>query len=90
MKIITVKHCFNITVALQEKVGKNPLPVFTGVEEQKYINVSIYYRCSIKRLYLILAKEFELVLDPFMGSGTKGRVCDKLGTSFVGYDLRGY
>src|SRR6056300_876968 len=34
------------------------------------------------------SKEFELVLDPFMGSGTTGRVCDKLGRSFVGYDLR--
>ena len=32
-------------------------------------------------------KEFELVLDPFMGSGTTGRVCDKLGRKFVGYDL---
>ena len=34
------------------------------------------------------SKEFELVLDPFMGSGTAGRVCDKLGRSFVGYDLK--
>jgi len=34
------------------------------------------------------SKEFELILDPFMGSGTVGRVCDKLGRSFVGYDLR--
>jgi len=25
-----------------------------------------------------------------MGSGTTGRVCDKLGRSFVGYDLKGY
>jgi len=25
-----------------------------------------------------------------MGSGTVGRVCDKLGRSFVGYDLKGY
>ena len=34
------------------------------------------------------SKEFELVLDPFMGSGTTGRVCDKLGRSFVGYDKK--
>jgi len=34
------------------------------------------------------SKEFELILDPFMGSGTTGRVCDKLGRSFVGYDLK--
>jgi len=25
-----------------------------------------------------------------MGSGTTGRVCDKLGRSFVGYDLKGF
>jgi len=25
-----------------------------------------------------------------MGSGTTGRVCDKLGRSFVGYDLDNY
>jgi len=36
------------------------------------------------------SKEFELVLDPFMGSGTTGRVCDQLRRSFVGYDLKGY
>ena len=36
------------------------------------------------------SKEFELILDPFMGSGTTGRVCDKLGRKFIGYDLKGY
>ena len=36
------------------------------------------------------SKEFELVLDPFMGSGTTGKVCDKLGRSFVGYDIIEY
>ena len=34
------------------------------------------------------SKEFELVLDPFMGSGTTGRVCDNLGRDFVGYDIK--
>jgi len=32
------------------------------------------------------SKEFEFVLDPFMGSGTVGRVCDELNRRFVGYD----
>ncbi|MDC0623461.1 site-specific DNA-methyltransferase [Flavobacteriaceae bacterium] len=36
---------------------------------------------------LQISKEFKLVLDPFMGSGTTGRVCVQLGRSFVGYDL---
>ena len=34
------------------------------------------------------SKEFELVLDPFMGSGTVGSVCDELNRNFVGYDIR--
>jgi len=33
------------------------------------------------------SKEGEIVLDPFCGSGTVGRVCEKLNRSFVGYDL---
>ena len=36
------------------------------------------------------SKEFELVLDPFMGSGTVGRVCDEVNRNFVGYDLKRY
>ena len=31
-----------------------------------------------------------MVLDPFMGSGTVGRICDKLERNFVGYDLMKY
>ena len=33
------------------------------------------------------SKEGEIVLDPFCGSGTVGRVCENLNRSFVGYDL---
>ena len=44
---------------------------------------------SLKQLLLGLT-EVELVLDPFMGSGTVGRVCDELKRNFVGYDLRRY
>ena len=32
----------------------------------------------------------DLILDPFMGSGTTGRVCDELKRKFVGYDLKEY
>ncbi|WP_405401042.1 DNA methyltransferase [Maribacter sp. Asnod2-G09] len=44
----------------------------------------------ITSFILQTSKEFELVLDPFVGSGTTGRVCDKLGRSFVGYDLKNF
>ena len=36
------------------------------------------------------SNKFELVLDPFMGSGTVGRVCDEVNREFVGYDLKRY
>ena len=36
------------------------------------------------------SKEFELVLDPFMGSGTVGRVSDILNRQLVGYDLKSF
>ena len=36
------------------------------------------------------SNEGDLVLDPFMGSGTAGRVCDELNRRFVGYDLSKY
>jgi DNA modification methylase len=36
------------------------------------------------------SREFELVLDPFMGRGTVGSVCDEVNRNFVGYDLKEY
>ena len=36
------------------------------------------------------SQEGDLVLDPFMGSGTTGKVSNKLNRRFVGYDLRNY
>lgn len=30
----------------------------------------------------------DLVLDPFMGTGTTGKVANSLGRRFVGYDVR--
>ena len=32
--------------------------------------------------------EGDVVLDPFMGSGTTGKVAKGLGRHFVGYDIR--
>jgi DNA modification methylase len=33
------------------------------------------------------SREGDLILDPFCGSGTVGKVCDKLNRRFVGYDM---
>ena len=34
--------------------------------------------------------EGDLVLDPFMGTGTTGNVATKFNRSFVGYDIQSY
>lgn len=34
------------------------------------------------------SKVGDVILDPFCGSGTVGRVCDKLNRNFVGYDIQ--
>lgn len=34
--------------------------------------------------------EHDLVLDPFMGSGTTGKVANAMGRLFIGYDIRRY
>jgi len=34
--------------------------------------------------------EGDTILDPFMGSGTTGKVANKLGRKFVGYDVKDY
>ena len=52
--------------------GEHPAPF-----PKKTINLPI----------LQTSRESKLILDPFMGSGTTGRICDKLGRGFVGYDI---
>ena len=56
-------------------VGEHPAPFTEGIIALPILQTS---------------KEFELVLDPLMGSGTVGRVCDKFERSFVGYDFKSF
>jgi DNA modification methylase len=65
--------------------------VRTSVANQK-LNIKGEHPAPFPEAIIILpilqtSNEGDLVLDPFMGSGTTGRVCDKLGRSFVGYDI---
>jgi len=53
------------------------------------INQKVFYK-DVDYFLSRTNRESELILDPFVGSGTTGRVCDKLGRYFVGYDLKRY
>jgi len=41
----------------------------------------------LERIILIGSKEYDTVLDPFMGSGTTGVVAKRLGRNFIGIEI---
>jgi len=41
----------------------------------------------LERIILLGSKEQDLVLDPFMGSGTTGVVAQKLKRNFIGFEI---
>ncbi|MFT4790892.1 MAG: DNA modification methylase [Arcticibacterium sp.] len=59
-------------------------PYINGKNMGDYWNEDIV-RTSVANQKLNIEGEHPV---PFMGSGTTGRVCYKLGRSFVGYDLK--
>jgi site-specific DNA-methyltransferase (adenine-specific) len=73
------------------EVPGNPMlkDVFTfPVESIKGINhPAIYPRKLIEKFILLTTDEGDLVLDPFIGSGTTGLVCKQLNRKYIGVDL---
>lgn len=68
--------------------------VRTSVANQK-LDIEGEHPAPFPKEILILpilqsSNEGDVVLDPFMGSGTTGIVCDELNRRFIGYDLKGY
>lgn len=41
----------------------------------------------VERCILMTTNEGDVVLDPYMGSGTTKRVCERLGRKFIGFEL---
>ncbi len=41
----------------------------------------------LRRIILVASKENDLILDPFLGSGTTGVVAIKLNRNFIGIDI---
>lgn len=48
---------------------------------------AVYPEFIIQQLLILLTKEGDVVLDPFIGSGTTAVACKKLGRAYIGFDL---
>lgn len=71
---------------------KNPSDVWrismvSGNSEERTSHPAQYPESLIKRIVLCSTDENDLVLDPFMGSGTSAVVAKKLNRNYLGYEL---
>ena len=49
-----------------------------------------FHENIVKLPLLQTSREYDLVLDPFCGVGTTGKVANQMNRKFVGYDIRFY
>jgi DNA modification methylase len=70
---------------------KNPsdvwkIPLVSGNSTERTGHPAQYPEKLIERIILSVTNKKDLVLDPFMGSGTTAKVAKKLGRNYVGYE----
>jgi site-specific DNA-methyltransferase (adenine-specific) len=78
-----------------KRTGKNGAKLYDWWEVQQVKNTSkqkTEHPCQIpeeiiKRIILTTAKNNELIIDPFAGSGTTLKVAKELGYSYMGYEI---
>jgi len=69
--------------------------VFSAVANQMSYDTETEHPAPFPEKIVVLpilqtSKEGDVVLDAFMGTGTTGRIANRLGRKFVGYDIQGY
>lgn len=71
---------------------KNPsdvwrIPMISGNFEERTEHPAQYPEALIQRIILSATNENEIVLDPFMGSGTTAAVAKKLNRQYIGFEI---
>lgn len=86
-----IKHFFNYKLMKELNNGKQMKDVWEGPLTPK--NEKAYGKHPtqkplylVERILLASTKENDIVLDPFMGSGTTGVACKKLSRKFIGIE----
>lgn len=77
-------HCFPANYEDAKTFMLSPL---NQTDKKKWKHPTIKPLEYIEKMVRNSSKEGELVFDPFMGSGTTGVACKKLGRNFIGGDL---
>lgn len=77
-------------------IGKNPSDVWqiakvtsgtNRASEERTAHPAQFPEDLIKRLILGFTNKNDIILDPFMGSGTVGAVAIELGRKFIGFEI---
>lgn len=77
-------HCFPQNYEDAKTWYSAPINLY---DKQRYLHPTIKPLEMIERLVRNSSKENEVVLDPFMGSGTTGVACKKLNREFIGMEI---
>lgn len=84
----TKKYFFNYDLAKKINGGKQMRNLWEiNAEKHKTIHPTEKPERLLERIILIASEEGQVVLDPFMGSGTTGVVSKKLKRKFIGIEI---
>lgn len=72
---------------IYRKIGNIGKPMEVIIAERKVKHTAIYPNELVERIILLCSDEGDIVLDPFVGSGTTIVVANKLARQWIGYEI---
>jgi len=72
---------------MYRRIGNIGKPIEVVTAEKKIKHTAVYPEELVKRIILLCSNKEDIVLDPFVGSGTTVVVANKLGRRWIGYEV---